>query len=140
MRPPNTCEFTNVVHSFFTPELLDSLAKPGIPWEAGCSISRPTTTAVDPKLTPPPSNRAMHGGGRSAAQEKPDLFEEPIASRLMLQEQMVLVLECDSGRGGCQQRAGGRLDSNTEIAPHMHYQCRSGCGRMRKSARFWQGW
>src|ERR1700726_5306829 len=29
----NTCEFANEVHSFFTPELLDSLAKQAIPGE-----------------------------------------------------------------------------------------------------------
>ena len=42
-----TCEFTNAVHSSFTPELLDSLAKQGIPWEvfqAAASRFRRRTT------------------------------------------------------------------------------------------------
>src|SRR5271165_2853141 len=60
-----------------------------------------------------------------AAQEKPDLFEESIGSRLMLQEQMVLALEGDevSARNASSQLAA-RLDWNNEITPHMHYDCR----------------
>ena len=46
----------------------------------------------DPKLTSPPQMAQWVVGSRSAAQEKSDLFEEPIGSRLMLQEQMVLAL------------------------------------------------
>ena len=48
----NTCEFTNEVHSSFTPELLDSLAKQGIPREAFQSARRPVSEAHNRQETP----------------------------------------------------------------------------------------
>jgi hypothetical protein len=48
----NTCEFTNEVHSSFTPELLDSLAKQGIPREAFQSARRPISEAHNRQETP----------------------------------------------------------------------------------------
>src|SRR5579864_2819451 len=48
----NTCEFTNEVHSSFTPELLDSLAKQGIPQEAFQSARRPISEAHNRQETP----------------------------------------------------------------------------------------
>jgi hypothetical protein len=48
----STCEFTNEVHSFFTPELLDSLAKQGVPWEAFQSARKPVSEAHNRQETP----------------------------------------------------------------------------------------
>jgi hypothetical protein len=48
----NSCEFTNEVHSSFTPELLDSLAKQGIPREAFQSARRPISEAHNRQETP----------------------------------------------------------------------------------------
>lgn len=48
----NTCEFTNEVHSSFTPELLDSLAKQGIPREAFQSARKPVSEAHNRQETP----------------------------------------------------------------------------------------
>ena len=48
----NSCEFTNEVHSSFTPELLDSLAKQGIPREAFQSARRPVSEAHNRQETP----------------------------------------------------------------------------------------
>jgi len=48
----NTCELTNEVHSSFTPELLDSLAKQGIPREAFQSARRPVSEAHNRQETP----------------------------------------------------------------------------------------
>lgn len=48
----NTCEFTNRVHSFFTPELLDSLAKQGIPWEAFQAARKPVSESHNRQETP----------------------------------------------------------------------------------------
>jgi hypothetical protein len=47
-----TCEFTNEVHSTFTPELLDSLAKQGIPREAFQSARKPVSEAHNRQETP----------------------------------------------------------------------------------------
>ena len=47
-----TCEFTNEVHSSFTPELLDSLAKQGIPREAFRSARKPVSEAHNRQETP----------------------------------------------------------------------------------------
>jgi len=48
----NTCEFTNEVHSSFTPELLDFLAKQGIPREAFQSARKPISEAHNWQETP----------------------------------------------------------------------------------------
>ncbi len=41
----NTCEFTNQVHCSITPELLDSLAKQGMPREAFQEACKPVSEA-----------------------------------------------------------------------------------------------
>jgi hypothetical protein len=48
----DTCEFVNEVHSFFTPELLDSLAKQGIPWEVFQAARKPISEAHNRQETP----------------------------------------------------------------------------------------
>ena len=48
----NTCEFTNTVHSFFTPELLGSLAQQGIPWEVFQAARKPVSEAHNRQETP----------------------------------------------------------------------------------------
>jgi hypothetical protein len=48
----DTCEFTNVVHTTFTPNLLDSLAKQGIPWEVFQAARKPVTDAHNCQETP----------------------------------------------------------------------------------------
>src|SRR5271166_2064735 len=58
----NTCEFINLVHSFFTPELLDSLAKQGMPWEvfqAAASLFQRRTTGRRRRCSQRASN-VMH--------------------------------------------------------------------------------
>jgi hypothetical protein len=47
-----TCEFTNQVHSTFTPELLDSLAKQGIPQDAFQAARKPVSEAHNRQETP----------------------------------------------------------------------------------------
>src|SRR5579872_5394888 len=47
-----TCEFTNTVHSSFTPELLDLLAKQGIPWEVFQAARKPVSEAHNRQETP----------------------------------------------------------------------------------------
>ena len=46
------CEFTNLVHSYFTPELLGSLAKQGIPWEVLQAARKPVSEAHNRQETP----------------------------------------------------------------------------------------
>src|SRR6202034_3660029 len=71
--------------------------------------------AIDPKLTSPPQMAQWVVASRSAAQEKSDLFEEPIGSRLMLQEQMVLALEGDeAGAGNASRQLPAGLNWNNE--------------------------
>ena len=48
----DTCEFTNMVHSSFTPELLDSLAKQGIPRDVFQSARKPVSEAHNRQETP----------------------------------------------------------------------------------------
>jgi len=48
----DTCEFTNVVHSSFTPELLDSLARQGIPKEVFQAARKPVSEAHNRQETP----------------------------------------------------------------------------------------
>jgi len=48
----STCEFTNEVHSSFTPELLDSLAKQGIPRELFQAARKPVSEAHNRQETP----------------------------------------------------------------------------------------
>lgn len=48
----NTCEFTNHVRSFFTPELLDFIAQQGIPREYFRSARRPISVAHTEQETP----------------------------------------------------------------------------------------
>src|SRR5713226_8937484 len=65
--------------------------------------------------------------GRSSAQKISNLFEEPLRSRLMLQEEMVLTLKCDepgAGNAGSQLAAG--LERHSRVPPHMHHQGRRG--------------
>lgn len=47
-----TCEFTNQVHSAFTPELLDTLAKQGIPPDVFRSGRKPASEAHNRQETP----------------------------------------------------------------------------------------
>lgn len=47
-----SCEFTNTVHSSATAELLDSLAKQGIPWEVFRSARKPISEAHNRQETP----------------------------------------------------------------------------------------
>jgi hypothetical protein len=47
-----TCEFTNIVHSSFTPELLDLLAKQGIPLEVFQAARKPVSEAHNRQETP----------------------------------------------------------------------------------------
>ena len=47
-----TCEFTNLVHSSATPELLDFLARQGIPWEVFQAARKPITEAHNRQETP----------------------------------------------------------------------------------------
>jgi len=47
-----TCEFTNTVHSFATPELLDFLGKQGIPLEVFRTARRPNSEAHNRQETP----------------------------------------------------------------------------------------
>lgn len=48
----NSCEFTNTVHSSSTPELLESLAKQGIPWEVFKAARKPVSEAHNRQETP----------------------------------------------------------------------------------------
>jgi hypothetical protein len=47
-----TCEFTNMVHSSFTPELLDFIAQQGIPREFFKTARRPISEAHNQQETP----------------------------------------------------------------------------------------
>ena len=47
-----TCEFTNTVHSFATPELLDFLGKQGMPWEVFQAARKPISEAHNRQETP----------------------------------------------------------------------------------------
>ncbi len=47
-----SCEFTNTVHSIATAELLDSLAKQGIPWDVFKSARKPVSEAHNRQETP----------------------------------------------------------------------------------------
>ena len=48
----HTCRFTNTVHSTSTPELLDFLAKQGIPWEVFKAVRKPISEAHNRQETP----------------------------------------------------------------------------------------
>ncbi len=48
----DTCEFTNVVHSYFTPELLDALARQGTPPEVFQAARKPISEAHNRQETP----------------------------------------------------------------------------------------
>ena len=47
-----SCEFTNTVHSSATPELIDVLAKQGIPWEVFKAARKPISEAHNRQETP----------------------------------------------------------------------------------------
>jgi hypothetical protein len=47
-----SCEFTNTVHSTSTPELMDFLAKQGIPWEVFRAARKPISEAHNKQETP----------------------------------------------------------------------------------------
>jgi hypothetical protein len=47
-----TCEFTNMVHSSGTPELMDFLGKQGIPWEVFQAARKPISEAHNRQETP----------------------------------------------------------------------------------------
>jgi hypothetical protein len=47
-----TCEFTNTVHSWATPELEDFLGKQGIPWEVFKAARKPVSEAHNRQETP----------------------------------------------------------------------------------------
>ena len=48
----HSCEFTNTVHSSATPELMDFLAKQGIPWEVFKAARKPVSEAHNRQETP----------------------------------------------------------------------------------------
>ena len=48
----HSCEFTNTVHSSATPELMDFLAKQGIPWEVFKAARKPISEAHNKQETP----------------------------------------------------------------------------------------
>jgi hypothetical protein len=48
----HSCEFTNTVHSSATPELMDFLAKQGIPWEVFKAARKPMSEAHNRQETP----------------------------------------------------------------------------------------
>lgn len=48
----NTCEFTNMVHSSATPELIDFLGKQGIPWEVFQAARIPISESHNRQETP----------------------------------------------------------------------------------------
>ena len=48
----HTCQFTNTVHSTSTPELVDFLAKQGIPWEVFKAARKPVSEALNRQETP----------------------------------------------------------------------------------------
>jgi hypothetical protein len=48
----NTCEFTNMVHSSATPELLEFLGTQGIPWEVFQAARKPVSEAHNRQETP----------------------------------------------------------------------------------------
>jgi hypothetical protein len=47
-----TCEFTNMVHSSATPELMDFLGKQGIPWGVFQAARKPVSEAHNRQETP----------------------------------------------------------------------------------------
>jgi len=47
-----TCEFTNMVHSSATPELIDLLGKQGMPWEVFKTARKPISEAHNRQETP----------------------------------------------------------------------------------------
>jgi hypothetical protein len=47
-----TCEFTNMVHSSATPELMDFLGKQGTPWEVFQAARKPVSEAHNRQETP----------------------------------------------------------------------------------------
>jgi len=49
----HSCEFTNTVHSSATPELLEFLARQGIPWEVFKAARKPISEAHNRRETPP---------------------------------------------------------------------------------------
>jgi hypothetical protein len=48
----HSCEFTNTVHSTSTPELMEFLAKQGIPWEVFKAARKPISEAHNKQETP----------------------------------------------------------------------------------------
>ena len=48
----HTCEFTNTVHTTSTPELMEFLAKQGIPWEVFKAGRKPLSEAHNRQETP----------------------------------------------------------------------------------------
>src|SRR5277367_3623994 len=59
--------------------------------------------------------------GRTVPQEKAELFEEAIRSRLMLEEQMILTGECDeTGTGDAGGQLASGFEGSSEVAPHVH--------------------
>jgi len=47
-----SCEFTNTVHSTSTPDLMEFLAKQGIPWEVFKAARKPVSEALNRQETP----------------------------------------------------------------------------------------
>jgi hypothetical protein len=47
-----SCEFTNTVHSTSTPQLIEFLAKQGIPWEVFRAARKPISEAHNKQETP----------------------------------------------------------------------------------------
>lgn len=48
----NSCEFTNTVHSSATPQLMEFLAKQGIPWDVFKAARKPVSEAHNKQETP----------------------------------------------------------------------------------------
>ena len=74
----NTCEFTNEVHSTFTPELLETLAKQGIPRDVFQNARKPLFWRINfpsNRRTPRPSALypfSFNRPGRSSSQQRWD--------------------------------------------------------------------
>jgi hypothetical protein len=62
-----TCEFTNEVHTSFTPELLESLAKQGIPQDVFQAARKPVSEAHNRQETPLFANSIERHALRSAS-------------------------------------------------------------------------
>jgi hypothetical protein len=74
-----TCEFTNLVHSSATPELMDFLGKQGIPWEVFQAARKPSSEAHNRQETPSfAKSIERHALRTSEASRTMNANEEPV--------------------------------------------------------------